>query len=92
MNGFKPEVISFEDGKWSPNDALVYDETNKELAYITARLSEMPGFPTPFGVFLVENRAVYEEEMSGQIQWAKEKFGDGDLEKLLNSGNTWVVQ
>jgi len=92
LDGFQPEVISFAEGKWSPNDALVYNETSKELAFITARLSEMENFPTPFGVFLVEKRSVYEDEMDEQIKWAKGKFGEGDLEKLLNSGNTWVVQ
>ncbi len=92
LNGFKPEVISLEDGKHTVDDVLVYDETNKELAFIVARLSEMPGFPTAFGVFLVEQREVYEDEMAQQITWAKNKFGDGDLEKLLKSGNTWVVQ
>jgi len=92
MDGFQPKVITFEEGKWGPNDASLYDETNKELAFIIARLSEMEGFPTPFGVFLVESRSVYEDEMTEQIAWSKSKFGDGDLEKLLHSGNTWVVQ
>lgn len=92
LNGFKPEVVSLEDGTHTVDDVLVYDETNKELAFIVARLSEMPGFPTAFGVFLVEERPAYEDEMTGQITWAKQKFGDGDLEKLLQQGNTWVVQ
>lgn len=92
LNGFQPEVISLADGTHTVDDCLVYDETSKELAYIIARLSDKPGFPTAFGVFLVEDRAVYEDEMNEQISWAKNKFGDGDLEKLMQSGNTWVVK
>ncbi len=91
LDGFRPEVIDLTAGKWSASDALVYDETNKELAYIVARLSDHPEFPTAFGVFLVEDRPTYDKEMTEQIDWAKKKFGDGDLKKLLHSGNTWVV-
>jgi 2-oxoglutarate ferredoxin oxidoreductase subunit beta len=91
LDGFRPEVISLTDGKWSINDALVYDETSRELAYIVARLSDYSDFPTAFGVFHSEERPTYDDEMTAQIDWAKEKFGAGDLKKFLQSGNTWVV-
>ena len=48
------------------------------------------GFPTPLGIFLAVNRSTYEDEMTDQINTAKAK-SVGDLKKLLNSGNTWMV-
>jgi hypothetical protein len=34
----------------------------------------------------------YEDLMAGQIDAAIAKSGPGSLEKLLNSGDTWVVE
>ena len=58
---------------------------------ILAQFTDMEGFPAPVGVLYVEERGCYEADMVKQIEEAKEKFGEGDLEKLLFSGNTWEV-
>jgi hypothetical protein len=60
------------------------------LANILGRMGEMDGFPVPFGVFLAYDRSTYEDEMEEQIAHAKTK-SVADLKKLLNSGNTWMV-
>ncbi|HEY9188018.1 MAG TPA: 2-oxoacid:ferredoxin oxidoreductase subunit beta [Ignavibacteria bacterium] len=91
LDGFNPKVINFDDGKNSINDCLIYDETNNDLAYIVARLTDNPSFPTPIGVFLSVERSTYDEEMVQQIEGAKKKLGVGDLNKLFNSGNVWEV-
>ena len=91
LDGFNPKVINLDDGKNSINDCLIYDETNNDLAYIVARLTDNPSFPTPIGVFLSVERSTYDEEMVQQIEGAKKKLGVGDLNKLFNSGNVWEV-
>jgi len=91
LDGFNPKVINFDDGKNSINDCLIYDETNNDLAYIVARLTDNPSFPTPIGVFLSVERSTYDEEMVQQIEGAKKKLGVGDLNILFNSGNVWEV-
>lgn len=91
LDGFKPIVINFDEGRNSINDCLIYDETNNDLAYIVARLTDNSNFPTPIGVFLNVERSTYDEEMVQQIEGAKKKLGAGDLNKLFNSGNIWEI-
>lgn len=92
LNGFRPEIISLEDGKHTINDVIVHDETSRELAMIIAQFTDMKDFPVPFGVLYKVERPLYEEQMEQQIVEAKEKLGEGDLEKLLFAGNTWEIK
>ena len=92
LNGFTPEVVSLKDGKYSINDLLVHNERDTTLSFILADMTYKSHLPRPVGIFLAIDRPVYEEEMVRQIKFAKEKRGDGDMKKLLNSGDTWVVQ
>jgi 2-oxoglutarate/2-oxoacid ferredoxin oxidoreductase subunit beta len=89
LDGFRPKVVSL--AEYSVDDLLVYDETSKELAFILAHMNDTPGFPMPFGVFLAIDRPVYEDELARQIDAAIAKEGKGDLDQLLNEGNTWVI-
>jgi len=91
LDGFKPIVVSLKDGHFSVNDLLVHDEKSRELAFILSELTEYPGYPTPIGVFIDIKRTTYEDETDEQIKKAKEKLGEGDLDKLLFSGNTWEI-
>ena len=52
----------------------------------------MDGFPAPMGVLYSAERPSYEDEMEQQIIMSKAQKGEGDLEKLLFSGNTWVIE
>jgi 2-oxoglutarate ferredoxin oxidoreductase subunit beta len=91
LDGFRPVVVSLTDGSHTVDDLLVYDETNHELAYIIARLTDNPGFPVPIGIFLAVHRETYEDLAQNQLAYAKEKLGMGDLDEILNEGDTWVV-
>jgi 2-oxoglutarate/2-oxoacid ferredoxin oxidoreductase subunit beta len=92
LDGFRPVVVSLRDGKHSMDDLIVHDETSKELAMIIAQFTEMKDFPVPVGVLYVEDRYCYEDEMEKQIEESKQRLGEGDLEKLLFSGNMWEVK
>ncbi|HEY9165280.1 MAG TPA: 2-oxoacid:ferredoxin oxidoreductase subunit beta [Candidatus Kryptonia bacterium] len=91
LNVFTPEIVSLKDGKYSISDLLVYDETSFDLAMLLASFSERVGFPTPVGLFYQLERPSYEKMMTEQIENVTKKRGAGDLDKLLKSGNTWVV-
>jgi 2-oxoglutarate ferredoxin oxidoreductase subunit beta len=88
LDGFTPKVVNVADV--APEAILRHDETNPMLANILGRMDQTEGFPTAVGVFLAINRSTYEEEMEEQIAMAKSK-STADLNKLLNSGNTWMV-
>ena len=53
---------------------------------------EAPSFPQPVGIFRAVERKTYEDMMTDQIDAAIAKSGPGSLEKLINSGDTWVVE
>ncbi len=91
LNGFTPEVVSLKDGKWSASDLLVHNEKDTTLSFILADMTYKPNLPRPVGIFLAIQRPTYEAEMARQISFAKEKRGEGDMTKLLNSGETWVI-
>src|SRR6266481_6060579 len=86
------EVVEIGNGI-SESDLIVHDEKAPDsyLAYMLARM-EYPGYPVPIGVFRDVNKATYEEMLAGQIKMATEKMGPGNLEKLINSGDTWVIE
>jgi 2-oxoglutarate ferredoxin oxidoreductase subunit beta len=92
LDGFSPVVVSLKDGSHSVNDLLVHNETDSTLAFILANMTYNDDLPRPVGIFLAVDRPRYEVEMEKQIDSAISKRGKGILEKLLNSGDTWVIQ
>jgi 2-oxoglutarate ferredoxin oxidoreductase subunit beta len=72
---------------------LVHDahRENPALAFGLAQLSHRPTGPTPIGIFRDIQRPVYGEAMEQQLDAAREKLGEGDLDKLLHAGDTWTV-
>ncbi|WP_189269369.1 thiamine pyrophosphate-dependent enzyme, partial [Streptomyces fuscichromogenes] len=46
---------------------------------------------TPVGVFRDVERPVYDVQLSGQLDAAVERHGEGDLAALLAGGDTWTV-
>ncbi|CAN5208422.1 2-oxoacid:ferredoxin oxidoreductase subunit beta [soil metagenome] len=94
MNGAQPEVVQLGDEtSLTENDLLVHDIhlTDPSVAFMLARM-EYPDFPQPIGIFRAVERATYEDMLVDQIDAAIAKTGPGNLEKLINSGDTWVVE
>ena len=92
LKGTNLEVVKLGDGV-SESDLLVYNEEdpNPTLAYLLSGMS-YPEFPVPLGVFRNIRKPTYDEMMTGQVARSVEVFGKGDLEKLFNDGDTWVVE
>jgi 2-oxoglutarate ferredoxin oxidoreductase subunit beta len=92
MRGTQMEVIELGDGL-GPDDCLVWDSTleNPATAFLAAQLLP-PDFPTAIGVFRNVEEPTYESRVIGQIQQETEAKGQGRLEDLLQSGDTWTVQ
>ena len=93
MNGALPEVVTIGENGITEDDLLVHDIHLKDpsVAFMLARM-EQPDFPQPVGIFRSIERLTYEEMMVDQIDAAVAKVGPGSLEKLMNSGDTWVVE
>ena len=72
---------------------MFHDEKAAEpsLAYLLSRMRHEDSFPEPIGVFRAIDKPRYDEELNKQVAAAKAKKGDGDLNALFNSGETWTV-
>ena len=92
LDGFTPEVVNITNGNDSVSDLLVHNETDSTLAFILANMIHNPDLPRAMGVFLAVDRPPYEELLQQQIAKAKAKKGEGDLQKLLDGDETWVIQ
>jgi 2-oxoglutarate ferredoxin oxidoreductase subunit beta len=91
LNGFTPEVVTLGENGVTEKDIFVHDEkAAPSLALLIAELMA-PHFPTPIGVFRAVDRPVHHELDQAQLAAAREKKGEGDLEKLLHSGDTWTI-
>jgi 2-oxoglutarate/2-oxoacid ferredoxin oxidoreductase subunit beta len=88
MNGQRAEVVQLGNGI-SQKDLVVHDETNLALAFMLANFE--PPLPAPIGVFYAVSRATFDHAVNQQLEEAKTKQGSGDLQSLLNRGDTWVV-
>jgi 2-oxoglutarate/2-oxoacid ferredoxin oxidoreductase subunit beta len=91
LEGFTPTAVSLTEGKYSASDLLVHNENDSTLAFILANMIHNPDLPRPMGVFLSIDNPTYEDLLDSQIARAKSKKGEGDLQKLLNGEETWVI-
>ena len=91
LNGFHPEVFTISNGNLT--SALIHDESveDRGFAYVLGQMGvENPGLPVVFGVLRKIEEPTYQERLLEQERKAKEK--PASLEKVLNSGDTWVVK
>ena len=93
MKGALPEVVTIGENGVTEADLLVHDIylEDPSVAFMLARM-EQPEFPQPVGIFRAVQRATYEDLLTNQINEAIAKSGPGSLDKLIHSGDTWVVE
>ncbi len=94
LDGFKPEVVSLENGKYSLDDLMVHNERVDDATYsfILSHMTDDPDLPVPVGIFRSVETDCYEDALVHQIEEAKKKVGEPDLQALLESGDTWDVK
>jgi 2-oxoglutarate ferredoxin oxidoreductase subunit beta len=91
LNGTEPEIVELGKGI-TADDLLFHNEKAPEptLAYLLSRMRH-PEFPEPIGVFRDVDAPKYDVELNRQIESARAKKGEGDLNALFSSGETWTV-
>lgn len=92
LNGWSPEVVEL-DGNVAQDDLLFHDEKaeNPQLAFMLSRMM-VPEFPEPLGVLRCVERDTYENALNSQIETVIQNKGEGDLDALFQSGETWTVE
>jgi 2-oxoglutarate/2-oxoacid ferredoxin oxidoreductase subunit beta len=94
LEGFTPKVVEIGLDGITIDDLWVHDEFDDDpvRALILARFNELPGFPAPLGILRQEMKSSYDEDFHTQLNNIKKNKGEGDLRKLLFSGNLWEVK
>ncbi len=94
IEGGVPSIIDLADGEDPVSRGVaIHREDLESPAYAMVLASLVrPEFPFPIGVFRAVEKPVYTDMLQIQIDDAVAKRGRGNLEKLLNSGQTWTVQ
>jgi 2-oxoglutarate ferredoxin oxidoreductase subunit beta len=88
----EPEVVVIGENGVTEADLIVHDEHEHTgaLAFLLSRLGP-PNFPTALGILRSVERPPYEQLAVEQEKAAIAKRGEGDLKKLLESGETWRI-
>ena len=77
--------------EYSPDDILIHDKEDKNLAMLLSEITYIPELPVPIGILYQEDKPTYEQMMAEQIQEAIQSKGKGDLQKTLLGNNSWEV-
>lgn len=94
LDGFKPVVVELN-GDNSKDDLWIHDENDLVKAGMISRFFDNPAmenhFPRPFGVFYVNKRSCYEDDLNNQISKAVDNKGQGDLNSLIRGREVWEI-
>ena len=82
------EIVDASEGGLMVHDA---DHAEPSAAFALSRLTWSTVGAVPLGVFRDVKRPVYDEAMGEQLVAAVGARGEGDLERLLHSGDTWQI-
>ncbi len=91
MNGLQPEVVSLNEVDESELIVHRESEDNPHYAYMLSRM-EGPDMPLPFGVLRSISRPAYDDLLLDQVEQAVGLKGEGNLDDLFKSGDTWTVE
>ena len=95
LDGYKPQLVNMADGH-SADDMWIHDEKDFFKAQILTRFfdnASTPGhLPRPFGVIYANERPTYEEVMQLQLEEVIATKGPGNLDKLIQGKETWVIE
>jgi 2-oxoglutarate ferredoxin oxidoreductase subunit beta len=91
LDGFKPTVVSLEDGKHAADDLLVHDEKDSTLAFILGNMTFEDHLPKPVGIFQAIERPTYNQSVEDQIKHEVETKGEGNLTELMRGSDFWQV-
>ncbi|MCK5882589.1 MAG: 2-oxoacid:ferredoxin oxidoreductase subunit beta [Bacteriovoracaceae bacterium] len=91
LEGVTPKVVTIGEDGITEKDLMVHDENDHNEAFILSNM-RFPELPVPIGVFRDVERCVYDIDHEAQMAEVKEAKGEGKMQNLLNSGNTWTIE
>jgi len=85
----KENRVYLEQGQPVADTGIVHDEKDLATSFAVARMNYGTHGFVPLGVFRDVPRDSYEQLVQAQLEHAK---GDGDLQKLVASADTWSIE
>jgi 2-oxoglutarate ferredoxin oxidoreductase subunit beta len=92
LDGLTPKAVTIgQDG--ITEEKILTHRLNVEDTTLAHMLSEADAMnlPLPIGILYQTHKPTYEERLKGEREAAIQRSGEGDLDKLLNQGDTWRV-
>ena len=89
MDGFNPKVVSLET---TPKENLLTHDPSHEVYSSLLSHFALPELPIPLGVLKKISADIYDQDFLKQINDQKTAKGEGNLQKILSSGDTWTVE
>ena len=84
----KENRVYLKHGEPAGDTGITHDETDFATAFALSRVTESTHGTVPLGVFRDVPRDSYDDLLAAQLANAK---GDGDLQALVGSGDTWLI-
>lgn len=92
FNKGRPEVVIIGENGFTESDLIVHDETDRLLANMYAQMAH-PDFPEPMGILHADpTKPTYNELLYKQLDEAKQKSGQPDLQALITGNESWEVE
>ncbi len=93
LNGTRLEVVEIGKDGITEDDILVHDqyEMDPGVHLMLAKMAP-PHLPMAFGVIRSAMYPTYDDLVEEQIKYAKETSKIKNMDDLLNSGDTWVIE
>ncbi len=92
FNNGRPEVVLIGQNGITEADLIVHDETDMFLASMYAQMAH-PEFPEPMGILHADpTKPTYNDLLYQQLEEAKQKSGQPDLQALITGNESWEVQ
>ncbi len=93
LNGFKLKVVKVGENGIKESDILVHDahETDPYLHLALINMSVVKGYPVAFGIIRQVEAPAYDELVELQIKDVQSRSRIKNMDDVLNSGSTWVV-
>jgi len=86
IEGWEPKIVPAA-------EAAVWKSDGKSAgpAFVMSQLDQDPTMPRPLGIFRDVQAPIFEDGVHAQIRGAIQKRGEGTLQQLIYSGETWTV-
>ena len=92
FNKGRPEIVTIGKDGITEADLIVHDETDRFLASMYAQMA-YPEFPEPMGILYADqSKPTYNELLYKQLDEAKAKSGQPDLQALIRGTESWEVE